>query len=45
MLPFSFIKKLKDMYKEESSNIQANEVDFEQMDLKLKNIDNILKEI
>lgn len=41
----SFIKKLKDMYKEESSNIQANEVDFEQMDLKLKNIDNILKEI
>ena len=41
----SFVKKLKDMYKEESSDIQANEVDFEQMDLKLKNIDNILKEI
>ena len=41
----SFVKELKDMYKEESSDIQANEVDFEQMDLKLKNIDNILKEI
>ena len=41
----SFVKKLKDMYKEESSDIQANEVDFEQMDLKLKNIDNMLKEI
>ena len=33
------------MYKEEKEEIEAKEVDFEQLDLKLKNIDNMLKEI
>ena len=33
------------MYKEEKEETEAKEVDFEQLDLKLKNIDNILKEI
>ena len=41
----SFTKELKDMYKEEKEETEAKEVDFEQLDLKLKNIDNILKEI
>jgi hypothetical protein len=41
----SFIKELKDMYKETNQEEQAVEVDFEQLDLKLKNIDNMLKEI
>ncbi len=41
----SFVKKLKDMYKETNQEEQAAEVDFEQLDLKLKNIDNMLKEI
>ena len=33
------------MYKETNQEEQATEVDFEQLDLKLKNIDNMLKEI
>ncbi len=33
------------MYKEEKEEIEVKEVDFEQLDLKLKNIDNMLKEI
>ena len=41
----SFVKELKDMYKETNQEEQAAEVDFEQLDLKLKNIDNMLKEI
>ena len=41
----SFVKELKDMYKETNQEEQAVEVDFEQLDLKLKNIDNMLKEI
>ena len=41
----SFTKELKDMYKEEKEEIEVKEVDFEQLDLKLKNIDNMLKEI
>ena len=41
----SFVKELKDMYKETNQEEQATEVDFEQLDLKLKNIDNMLKEI
>ncbi len=40
-----FVKELKDMYKETNQEEQAVEVDFEQLDLKLKNIDNMLKEI
>ena len=30
---------------EEKEEIEVKEVDFEQLDLKLKNIDNMLKEI
>ena len=41
----SSVKELKDMYKETNQEEQAVEVDFEQLDLKLKNIDNMLKEI
>ena len=41
----SFVKELKDMYKETNQEEQAAEVDFEQLDLKLKNIDNMLKKI
>ena len=41
----SFTKELKDMYKEEKEDIEVKEIDFEQLDLKLKNIDNMLKEI
>ena len=41
----SFVKELKDMYKETNQEEQAVEVDFEQLDLKLNNIDNMLKEI